>query len=163
MSETTPTPAATKARDDLQAAARTSYTNIAAAGARLAQLIRQAAATPDIVEHYAWTAHVILALEAVETAAAQADKDLRTAMLASLLDTGCPTVADDELTAYLAKEPAFVDVANPAGIPRDLWTNPQPAPDKAKIKAALDAGRSVPGASINVRNTMRLVIRPRKQ
>lgn len=163
MSEATPAPAATKARDDLHQAIKTSYARTAAAGARLAQLIRQAAAEPDIVQHYAWTAHVIVALEALRDVAEQAAKDLRAALQLSMLDTGCPQVADGALTVYLAKEPAWLEVIDPARVPRDLWTNPKPEPDRKMIKAAIDAGRDVPGASFNMRNSQKLVIRGKRQ
>jgi hypothetical protein len=57
------------------------------------------------------------------------------------------------------KEPAFLDIVDPTQVPQDLWTRPESQPDRAAIKAALDAGRQVPGASLNVRNSQRLVIR----
>jgi hypothetical protein len=153
------TPGANKARDQLHATLRAAYARTTAAGVRLAKLVQRANGETDLVDHYATTAAAILALEELKAVAEQTAKDLRTAVMTSFLDEGCPQISTDEFTVYLQKEPAFLDIVDPTRVPQDLWTRPESQPDRAKIKAALDAGRSVPGASLNVRNSQRLVIR----
>jgi hypothetical protein len=153
------TPGANKARDQLHATLKAHYARTAAAGQALAKLVQQANAEPDIVGHYATTAAAILALEELKAVVDEAAKAIRTALMTSMLDTGAPQIATDRFTAYLAKEPAFLDIIDPTQVPQDLWTRPESQPDRAAIKAALDAGRQVPGASLNVRNSQRLVIR----
>lgn len=159
MSEPT---GANAARDKLHAAVKAHYARTTAAGQALAKMVQRAAGQADVVQHYASTAHVILALEQISQVAEQAAKDLRAALSESMLDTGCPQVADDEFTVYMAREPAFLEIIDSARVPPDLWTKPKPEPDRKAIRAAIDAGRDVPGASINVRNSQRLVIRGKR-
>jgi hypothetical protein len=147
------------ARDKLHATLKASYARTLACGTTLAKVAARANNEPDLVAHYSATARVIVALEELKGVAEQAAKDLRGALLLSMLDTGCPQVADEANTVYLAREPAFLEVIDPAGIPPDLWTRPKPEPDKKAIRAAMDQGRPVPGASINIRNSQRLMIR----
>lgn len=155
----TDSPGAASARDALHQQLVSHYRATADAGSTLARVVMRAHTQPDLVVHYADTAAAIIALEDVVVVAAQAVKDLRSALALSMQDTGCPQVAAEDFTVYLAREPSFLEVIDPAGIPPDLWTKPKPEPDRAAIKRALDQGRSIPGASMNVRNSMRLTIR----
>jgi hypothetical protein len=156
---TRPATGANAARDQLHATLKACYARTAAAGGVLAKIVQRANTQPDIVGHYAETAHAILALEELKAVCEQAAKDLRTALMASLLETGCPQIVNDDFTVYLAREPAFLEIIDPARVPPDLWTRPKPEPDRKAIKNAIDAGRDVPGASLNVRNSQKLVIR----
>jgi hypothetical protein len=157
-----PEPHAQGARETLHTKLRASYARTAVVGSGLAKIVQRAGAETDLVAHYSATASVITALEDLKATAEQAAKDLRQALLLSFLDTGCPEVSDATHSVYLAKEPAFLEILDPAKIPPDLWTQPKPEPDRKLIKAALETGRNLGGAaSITARNSQRLVIRPR--
>ena len=69
----------------------------------------------------------------------------------AMQDTGIAEVATDEWGAKLAKKPPSVEVADQAALPAEFLRVPEPpapAPDKAKIAAALKAGQEVPGARL---------------
>jgi hypothetical protein len=153
---------AATARDTLHQAVAGAYKHTLAAGKALAQGIRAAVAEPDLERYYVETVRVIMALDQLAASAQAAAKDVRTALQASLQDTGCPQVTSEQFTAYLAREPAWVEIVDPKQIPPDLWKRPEAEPDKRRIKEAIEQGRIILGASINMRNSQRLVIRPKQ-
>jgi hypothetical protein len=161
MSEvaTRPATGANAARDTLHATLKASYARTAAAGTSLAKAVQRANTQADLVLHFGETARAIQALEDLTRTAELAAKDLRTALQNTMQEVGCPQVVDVDFTVYLAREPAFLEIIDPARVPPDLWTRPKPEPDRKAIKNAIDAGRDVPGASLNVRNSQKLVIR----
>jgi hypothetical protein len=152
-------PGAQAARDRLHDAVRAAYLRTATCGSALAQVMQAAARQQDLTAYYAETARCIIALEDLHKAAERAARDARSSLLLSMLDTGCPEVRDPAFIVYLQREPSFIEILDETKIPPDLWTRPKPEPDRKLIKAALDNGRQVPGASLNVRNIQRLVIR----
>jgi hypothetical protein len=165
MGDTVARPAtgANAARDQLHAKLKAAYARTAVAGTALAKVVQRANTQADLVAHMGDTGYVILALEDVKAAAEAAAKDLRTALMISLAETGAPQVATPDFTCYLQREPSFLEITDPVRVPPDLWTKPKPEPDRAAIKAALNAGRDVPGASMGIRNSQRLVIRGKSQ
>lgn len=153
-----------EARAMLHAKLRASYARTATAGVQLAKIVQRANAEADLVAHYGDVAYAILALEDLKAIAEQAARDLRAAMMISLSETGAPQIATADFTAYLAREPAFLEILDPAKIPQDLWTTPKAEPDRKLVKAALEAGRDLGGsAAITARNAQRLVIRGKSQ
>lgn len=78
----------------------------------------------------------------------------RAAALVERLKTGLEIAGVSKLeTPHFAltikKNPAAVDIFEPGLVPAEFMRQPEPppaAPDKAAIKAALQAGRDVPGA-----------------
>lgn len=106
---------------------------------------------------------VIRNMEATAAAIKEAEKQMaerrkrleaRTAYLTERLKTGMDIAGVTELSCphfaiRIKKNPAGVDVFEPGLIPAEFMRQPEPppaAPDKAAIKAALQAGRDVPGA-----------------
>jgi hypothetical protein len=164
MSEARAPSGANAERDALHAKLRAAYARTATAGVQLAKIVQRANTEADLVAHYGGVAYAILALEELKAIAEQAAKDLRAAMMISLSETGAPQIATADFTAYLAKEPAFLEILDPGKIPPDLWTTPKSEPDRKLVKAALEAGRNLGGgAAITTRNAQRLVIRGKSQ
>jgi hypothetical protein len=153
---------ASTARDKLHAAVAAAYKQTLQSGKQLAQGVSNAVVELDLERYYVETVGVIMALDQLAANAQAAAKDVRAALQFSMQDTGCPQVTADNFTAYLQREPAWVEVVDPKQIPPDLWKRPEPEPDKRRIKDAFDQGRTIPGASINMRNSQRLVIRPKQ-
>lgn len=106
---------------------------------------------------------VIRNMEATAAAIKDAEKQMaerrkrleaRTAYLVERLKTGMEIAGVTELSCphfaiKVKKNPAAVDIFEPSLIPEKFMRQPEPppaAPDKAAIKAALQAGQDVPGA-----------------
>jgi hypothetical protein len=85
--------------------------------------------------------------QAIEKRAAAMAERLKTCMeVAGVSKIECPHFA---LT--IKKNPAAVDIFEPGLVPNEFMRQPEPpppAPDKAAIKAELQAGRDVPGAAL---------------
>ena len=83
--------------------------------------------------------------KAIENRAAHLREYTKTCMeIAGMSKIECPHFA---LT--IKKNPAAVDIFEPGLVPAEFMKQPEPppaVPDKAAIKAALQAGRDVPGA-----------------
>lgn len=83
--------------------------------------------------------------KAIEGRVAHLREYTKTCMeIASVSKIDCPHFA-----LSIRKNPASVDIFEPALIPAEFMRQPEPpppAPDKTAIKAALQAGRDVPGA-----------------
>jgi hypothetical protein len=110
-------------------------------------------------------AFVIRNMEATAAAIKEAEKQMaerrkrleaRTAYLVERLKTGMEIAGVTELSCphfaiKVKKTPAAVEVFEPSLIPAKFMRQPEPppaAPDKAAIKAELQAGRDVPGAAL---------------
>ena len=75
--------------------------------------------------------------------------DLRAYALNSMQDTGIGEVHTDEWSAKVVKKPASVQVAEGAQLPPEfLRIKTTEEPDKAKLKAAIEAGAAIEGVSI---------------
>ena len=83
--------------------------------------------------------------KSIEGSAAHLREYTKTCMeVAGVSKVECPHFA-----LMIKKNPAGVDIFEPGLIPAEFMRQPEPppaAPDKAAIKAALQAGREVPGA-----------------
>jgi hypothetical protein len=156
------TSGAEAARNQLHKAVVGAYKQTLLGGAALARGVSQAVREADLERYYVETVHIIMALDKLAADAQAAAKDVRAALLTSLQDTGCPQVSTDSFVAYLQREPSWVEVIDPKEIPPDLWKRPEAEPDKRRIKEAIEAGRIIKGASVNIRNASRLVIRPKQ-
>ena len=74
---------------------------------------------------------------------------LRAYALNSMQATGIGEVHTDEWAAKVAKKPASVQVAEGAQLPPEyLRIKTTEEPDKAKLKAAIEAGADIEGVSI---------------
>jgi len=78
---------------------------------------------------------------------------LEAALLASMTATGDTQIVGLQFEAKIRKNPASIEVLDSAALPLIYWRTPEPkppvaAPDKAAIKAALQAGVDVPGAKL---------------
>lgn len=162
MSEAVEKPGEKAARDNLHDVVKTVFARTFVEGGALARAVKAAEAEPDVVIHYGHAARTVLALEGLAKTAEAAAKDLRSALLASIVETGCPQVAEADLTVYTQREPAFLHIEDETRIPPDLWTKPKSEVDRRLVKDAINAGRDVPGALLQQRNSQRLVIRERK-
>lgn len=83
--------------------------------------------------------------KSIEKRAANIREYLKTCMeIAGVQKIACP-----HFQLSIAKNPAGVEIFEPALIPAEFMRTPEPlppAPDKAAIKAAINAGMDVPGA-----------------
>lgn len=156
------TSGASTARDALHKAVAAAYKHTLQSGRRLAEGVSAAVVELDLERYYVETVRVIMALDQLAADAQAAARDVRAALLFSMQDTGCPQVSTDGFVAYLQREPSWVDIIDPKLIPPDLWKRPEPEPDKRRIKEAIEQGRVIQGAGINMRNSQRLVIRPKQ-
>jgi hypothetical protein len=110
-------------------------------------------------------AFVIRNMEATAAAIKEAEKQMaerrkcleaRTAYLTERLKTGMEIAGVTELSCphfaiKVKKNPASVDIFEPALIPTEFMRQPEappPAPDKKAIAEAIKAGREVPGAAL---------------
>lgn len=76
-------------------------------------------------------------------------KWLREYALRAMEATGLPEISTDEWAAKVAKKPPSVVIAEGAELPAEyIRTKVTTEPDKAALKAALVAGKAVPGVSL---------------
>ena len=76
-------------------------------------------------------------------------KWLREYALRAMEATGLPEISTDEWAAKVAKKPPSVVIAESAELPAEyIRTTVKTEPDKAALKAALVAGKVVPGVSL---------------
>ena len=76
-------------------------------------------------------------------------KWLREYALRAMEATGLPEISTDEWAAKVAKKPASVLIADGVELPAEyIRTTVKTEPDKAALKAALTAGKAVPGVSL---------------
>lgn len=110
-------------------------------------IIKQKQALSDM--RYA-AAKDIMALAAKDTAAADS---LSAALFASMQATGDKDLIGVEFEAHIQGKPAAVVIADPAMIPAEYWTTPEPKPpvpsiNKVLLGADLKAGKAIDGASL---------------
>jgi hypothetical protein len=91
---------------------------------------------------------IVLAAEAIHTAAKAAEATARTALAETMQETGCPAVTLDHHTVHIGTKPSYVAVDDQSAIPPELMRAPPPAPDKVAISKLLRAGVDVPGARL---------------
>lgn len=86
--------------------------------------------------------------KAIENRAAHMLERLKTGMeIAGVTELSCP-----HFKVSIKRNPPSVDVFEPALVPAEFMYQPElppAAPDKAAIKAAINAGRDVPGALLS--------------
>jgi hypothetical protein len=146
----------------LQAALRSAAGPVNVAGRAYAARVAAAARESDLVLAIAGAADVALALQHLQEAVEQALKDARGAIAHVMDEAGVPSFSTDTLNVSLARKPAFVDITDPKLVAPEFWTTPEPAIDRKRIKAALDAGATVTGAVLVRPNDQQLRITVRK-
>ena len=84
-------------------------------------------------------------------------KWLREYALRAMEATGLSEISTDEWAAKVAKKPPSVVIAEGAELPAEyIRTTVKTEPDKAALKAALTAGKAVPGVSLVAGHRMAL-------
>jgi hypothetical protein len=154
---------ATEATAALQAVARTCYAAAFEAGSAFARSHTAVAKATDIVATLQAEIDMLIAAEALSTAAEVSVKALRAVLAEQMETTGCTTVATANHKASLAKQPAFLSIADEGLIPRDFYVQPPPQLDKRALKSALSDGVAVPGVSLAIPNQMSLRIAAKKE
>ena len=150
---------ADNARDAVHAALRGAYGPCYRAGAEYAAACKRALAETDLVAAFGAALDVVRAAEHLHDVAELAAKDARTELAKQMAEVGCHQVATATLTGYLQKKPAYVMIDDEAAIPQEFMATPAPKPDKHALKAAMDGGKDVPGATLVRPNDQTLAIR----
>ena len=107
-------------------------------------------------------AHAANDMAALAEAEAKDAGRLEAALLASMSATGDSQLVGLQFEAKIRKNPPAGEVLDTAALPLNYWRTPEPrppvaAPDKALIKADLQAGKEVPGAKLT--QSLKLVIK----
>lgn len=92
-------------------------------------------------------------LQARIASRAKSAQALRDALLTHMRGAGLAKIESAMFTFSVRTNPAAVEIADTAVLPPGYWRTPEPkppipAPDKALIKADLQAGKEVPGAKL---------------
>jgi hypothetical protein len=152
---------ASEARNALIAALKRSYGGVHNAGRDYATAYTAALAADDLVIAFGHGVEAIQALGHLHETAEVAEKEVRAELARLMLETGCHQIAAGNSTASLVRRRAFVVIDDQALIPPEFMHQPAPIPDKAKIKAAIEEGTTVPGAAMLVPNDSYISIRSR--
>jgi Siphovirus Gp157 len=152
---------ASEARTALIAALKRSYGGVHNAGRDYATAYTAALAADDLVIVFAHGVEAIQALGHLHETAEVAEKEARAELARLMLETGCHQIAAGNSTASLVRRRPFVVIDDPALIPAEFMHQPEPIPDKAKIKAAIADGLTVAGAAMLVPNDSYISIRSR--
>lgn len=139
---------ATSAVKALQAAILDPMKRVAAAvdQARTAQADYREA--DDIMEVMGAAAGMILALEAMKKAAADAETATRAA-LAEAMSLGATQFRTiSHVISLKAGVPGAI-ITDGALVPRELWSAPEPTPDRTEIAKRLRRGEQIPGATLS--------------
>lgn len=155
--------ASQEALAELQAVLRKEWTAVTAAGRDYAQACREAHAQTDLVAAMGDTVAVISTAERLAEAATHAAQLARAALSHQMQETGAHHIHSGGMTAYLSRKPAYVSITQPDLVPDEYYTTPEPKLDGKRIKAAIDGGIEVPGATIIRPNEMTMGIRGAKQ
>lgn len=78
-----------------------------------------------------------------------AEDTMRATLLAVMDDTGAPAIRTAHATASTSQGKQAVVITDASLLPAAMTTQLPPVPNKAAIRAALDAGECVPGASLS--------------
>lgn len=92
----------------------------------------------------------------------KAAQGLREYLLSNMRGAGLDKIEAAMFTFSVRKNPPAVDIFDTAALPAEFWRTPDPkppvaAPDKAAIKAVLQAGVEVPGTRLT--QALKLVIK----
>lgn len=137
-----------EAREAVQAALREHHTAVRQAAQDMAVAVARATHEGDLVEAFAYTADVLLAAEHLRKTAAAAEQAMRATLAAQMTETGCFRADNGELSVYLAKRRARMEIDNPGMIPDVFYFQPPPELDKQRMLQVLEAGGPVPGAHL---------------
>ncbi|HEY2675540.1 MAG TPA: siphovirus Gp157 family protein [Steroidobacteraceae bacterium] len=154
---------ATAATQALQQAAADCYRSAFEAGSAFARQHTAVVKAADIVETMQAMIELVIAAEALHTASDASVKALRAALAEQMEATGAASVATEHHKASLAKQPAFLSIADEELIPRDFYIQPPPQLDKRALKSALSDGIQIAGVSLAIPNQMSLRIAARKE
>ncbi len=104
-------------------------------------------AAADIVTSLKSLGDAVLAAEAIEAAAAESAKKLRT-LMAATMELGATTITTDSGKWTLVDLPPLVEIADPKAVPDEFLTVAEPKPDKARISAHIRAGAAINWATL---------------
>jgi hypothetical protein len=153
---------ANEATAALQSVAGECYRSTFETGSAFARSHTAVAKATDIVETLQATIDMLIAAEALSTAAETSVKALRAVLSSTMNDVGAASIQATHHSAHLAKKQAFLNVSDEDAIPREFFVQPPVHLDKRAVKSALTDGIQVPGVSLAYPNEMTLVIRNRE-
>ena len=92
-------------------------------------------------------------LQALKASRAKLARGLRDYLLVNMERSGIQKIACPLFSLSIRHNPPAVEIADSAALPCGYWRTPEykppaPTPDKARIKADLQAGKDVPGARL---------------
>lgn len=116
----------------------------------------------DLVPQMRATVAGILACEALAEAAKHAEAACRTALAATMADTGLTSFETEGHTAGLSDAARLAVIDDAKLIPEQFLPAREPLPDRAAIRKALLSGTPVPGAHLSNGGAPTLTIRSRK-
>lgn len=151
---------ADEARDALHNALSAAYGPVYACGVAFAKAQKECAAMTDLGNLMCSAVGLIVAAEALKSAADNAEKCARAALAATFQETGAPEVITLHHKAYMSAKATFVSVDQPDMVPEGYWN--EPTANKKAIKEAIEGGIDVPGCTLIRPNGQTLNIRNRK-
>lgn len=102
----------------------------------------------DLVDAMSATPALILAAEALETAAADVMRDARRVLAEQMMMTGATTIRTEFHTISAMDAPRRVRITDPSLVPVGYTIQPPRKPDEKAISAALKAGEPVAGCEL---------------
>ncbi len=106
-------------------------------------------AATDLVDVMQASAGIVLAMEALQDAAGQAEKHTRQVLATAMSATGATTIQTDAHTISLRDAAQVVLVTDRALIPPAFMRTRDPEPDKVTIGKLLRDGQVVPGVVLS--------------
>jgi hypothetical protein len=151
---------ADEARAALRNALSAAYGPVYACGVTFAKAQKECAVMTDLENLMCSAVGLIVAAEALKSAADNAEKCARAALAATFQETGAPEVVTMHFRAAMAAKSSFASADQPDLTPVEYMTTPQP--DRNLIKDTLKKGINVPGWSLRIPNAQTLRITKRK-
>jgi hypothetical protein len=94
---------------------------------------------------------LILALESLEDCAKEAARDAREVLRDAMADAGCYSLGGEAFGLALADAPRTVNITDRDALLKarpDLFSTPEPSPDRKAIADELRKGRAIEGAAL---------------
>jgi hypothetical protein len=89
-----------------------------------------------------------LALEALAELAKAMHADADAALCRAMERTGAPAFRTNSHTVSTRRNPAVVEIADESAVPDAYMSAPKPKPDRAKIRAAVQADKTINWATL---------------
>ena len=139
MSAALKTPHANAAAEALRAEVLKPYEGLKDTVGSVARAVIRLRSVEDVVEVLVAVNALSLAAEALATACTDMTAAADRALVETMTDTGCTGFATTGHNVSLRQNPPSVDITEPKAVPAEYMSAPKPSPDKAKIRAALQA------------------------